>query len=90
VLERTRALGYALDEEEFQDGVSCVSVPVFEEGVIVAAYSMSVPTQRFHARKQALIDVALAASARVQAAQSRGAEPAVRAAGPAAAVQAAS
>ncbi len=75
-LEHTRALGYALDEEEFQDGVSCISVPVFEEGVIVAAYSLSVPTQRYRERRRALLDAALATCARVQAAQARATAPA--------------
>ncbi len=60
-LEETRQRGCAIDEEEFHDGVCCISVPVFEDDVIVAAYSLSIPAQRFHAHKQELIDAALAA-----------------------------
>jgi IclR family transcriptional regulator, acetate operon repressor len=51
-----RETGYALDEEEFLPGVCCVSAPVLDEGVVVAAYSISVPRQRFEERKGWLVD----------------------------------
>jgi IclR family transcriptional regulator, acetate operon repressor len=54
--ERIRARGYAIDIEEFQQGVSCVSAPVVDEGVVVAAYSISVPSQRFQERQPYLVD----------------------------------
>lgn len=67
-LEEIRERGYALDDEEFQQGVSCISVPVIEDDVIVAAYSLSIPTQRFREQTQALIDAALDAAASVHVA----------------------
>lgn len=66
-LEETRERGYALDDEEFQDGVSCISVPVFEDGVIIAAYSLAIPTQRYHERREALVAAGLAAAAAAHA-----------------------
>lgn len=62
-LAGVREQGYAVEEEEFQSGLSCIAAPVFENGVIVAAYSMAVPTQRFRERRQELIDAALKAAA---------------------------
>lgn len=58
-LETIRERGYAIDQEEFQEGVSCVSVPVFEDDVILAGYSISVPTQRFDEHRERLISVLL-------------------------------
>jgi IclR family transcriptional regulator, acetate operon repressor len=57
--EKIRADGYAVDEEQFQPGVSCVAGPVIDEGVVVAAYSISVPSPRFAESKQRLIDAVL-------------------------------
>ncbi len=57
--EQIRANGYAIDDEQFQAGVSCVAAPVVDEGVVVAAYSISVPTQRFEEGRLRLIDAVL-------------------------------
>lgn len=54
-LDRIRQRGYALDEEEFQDGVSCVSAPAYADGVVIAVFSLSVPTNRFHENRDELI-----------------------------------
>jgi IclR family acetate operon transcriptional repressor len=56
-----RVNGYALDEEQFQPGVSCVAAPVTDEGVAVAAYSISVPSPRYAENKQRLIDAVVSA-----------------------------
>jgi IclR family transcriptional regulator, acetate operon repressor len=66
--EQIRADGYALDEEQFQPGVSCVAAPIIDEGVAVAAYSISVPTPRFAENKLRLIDAVVSVA---QAAASR-------------------
>ena len=62
-LAKIRAQGYATEEEELQVGLCCVAAPVFEDDVIVAAYSLAVPTQRFRERRKELVAAALDAAA---------------------------
>jgi DNA-binding IclR family transcriptional regulator len=46
-LQQVVKQGYALDEEEFADGIGCVAAPIFSaEGQAVAAYSISAPAWR--------------------------------------------
>ena len=46
-LRQVIKLGYALDEEEFTDGIGCVAAPIFAaDGQAVAAYSISAPAWR--------------------------------------------
>lgn len=46
VLETARANGYALDDEEFDEGVRCIAVPVGPAGAPIAALSISGPANR--------------------------------------------
>jgi DNA-binding IclR family transcriptional regulator len=51
-LERTRKLGYAIDEEENEMGGRCLAAPIFNnDGIPVAAISISVPVQRLPREK---------------------------------------
>jgi IclR family transcriptional regulator, acetate operon repressor len=54
-LEHVRELGYAVDNEEFADGVSCIAAPILDRGAFIASLAISAPTSRFgEARDRAL------------------------------------
>jgi len=55
-LEAARANGYALDDEEFDDGVRCIAVAVGPVGAPIAALSISGPASRL--TRQRCIDFA--------------------------------
>lgn len=49
-LERVRANGYALDQEELEMGLTCIGAPILDrDGFAVAAISLSGPTSRMMA-----------------------------------------
>lgn len=56
VLDAARANGYALDDEEFDEGVRCIAVPVGPVGAPIAALSISGPANRL--TKQRCLDFA--------------------------------
>jgi IclR family transcriptional regulator, acetate operon repressor len=62
-LDAIRERGYSEDREEFVEGVSCVSAPLLAEGVVVAAFTVSAPSQRYDRRRTELRDAVLAAAA---------------------------
>ena len=62
-LERIRAAQYATDNEEFADGLACLSVPIIEGGAVLAALSVAAPSQRFRAERQFLLRAARDAAA---------------------------
>lgn len=46
-LDRVREAGYAMDDEEFEDGLRCVGAPVFDHrGHVVASLSLAAPVFR--------------------------------------------
>ena len=56
-LMRVRDQGYAVDDEEFEEGLRCVSAPIFDHrGHVVASLSMAAPV--FRLRKESVPQVA--------------------------------
>lgn len=56
-LMRIRDIGYAVDDEEFEEGLRCVSAPIFDHrGHVVASLSMAAPV--FRMRKERVPHVA--------------------------------
>jgi IclR family acetate operon transcriptional repressor len=53
--QRIRDDGYAIDTEEFIDGVSCVAAPILEDGVLVASLTLSAPADRFARNRETLV-----------------------------------
>lgn len=46
-LEKTKSLGYAIDDEEFTPGVRCIAAPVFDfRGKVIGALGISGPAAR--------------------------------------------
>ena len=46
-IERTRARGYSIDDEEFASGIRCVALPIYDKsGVMIAAIGVSGPSVR--------------------------------------------
>lgn len=52
-LDEIRERGYAIDDEEYDDGVRCVAVPVGPIGTPLAAISLSAPASRFTRQRAA-------------------------------------
>jgi IclR family KDG regulon transcriptional repressor len=49
-LEHVRKVGYALDQEETENGICCVSAPVHNNHDVVAAISISGPSSRMRSK----------------------------------------
>jgi DNA-binding IclR family transcriptional regulator len=56
MIEQTRRDGYAVDEEEFAEGVSCVAAPVVDGRM---AMGVSAPSGRFRENRDELIELVL-------------------------------
>jgi IclR family acetate operon transcriptional repressor len=65
-LDAVRERGFSEDREEFVEGVSCVSAPLLADGVVVAAFTVSAPSQRYDRHRAELRDAVLAAAAAAQ------------------------
>jgi DNA-binding IclR family transcriptional regulator len=62
-LETIRARGWSEDRDEFIEGVSCIAAPALVDGVVLAAYTVSAPTERFERRHDALLTAVQQAAA---------------------------
>ncbi len=64
-LAQVRAQGFATDDEEVSEGLSCVGAPVWDHtGCVVAAVSIAAPTNRLRGEKHARIVEAVKLAAR--------------------------
>lgn len=59
-LNQVRKRGFALDEQEYQLGVSCIAAPIMNGDVVLASYSLSVPSERFRKRREELLSALIA------------------------------
>lgn len=68
-LERVRDQGFALDDEEHEEGIHCIGAPVFDHtGAIVATVSVSWPSFRYQRSEEGeLVGKVKAAAARLSA-----------------------
>jgi IclR family acetate operon transcriptional repressor len=62
-LERIRARGYALDREEYDEGVVCVAAPIFSHAGGIGALSVSGPASRMYRLDLTLVGEQVAAAA---------------------------
>jgi DNA-binding IclR family transcriptional regulator len=69
-LEDVRRNGYAIDDQEFEEGLKCIGAPIRERsGAVVASISIAGPAIRLRAeRMPALINTVVKAAARISAA----------------------
>lgn len=58
-IREVRKNGFAYDKEEASEGVSCTAVPIYLEGSIQGALSVTAPKYRLNERKQNLIEKCL-------------------------------
>lgn len=74
-LARIRQRGYAVDDIEFEEGVRCVGVPIFDHrGLPTAAMSVSAPVSRMSKARVREVGAALAVGA-AQASRAMGWRP---------------
>jgi DNA-binding IclR family transcriptional regulator len=76
-LERIRGVRYATDDEEFAEGLACLSVPIVDGTTILGAFTVSAPSQRFRAERRTLLEEARRAAAEAVEEESSRTRPSV-------------
>jgi IclR family acetate operon transcriptional repressor len=61
-LDQVRRQGYATEVEEFTEGVACCAVPILDDGILLAAYTLAAPVERYRTSKDEYIAVLKAAA----------------------------
>lgn len=56
-LDRVRTQGYAWDDEESEIGLTCYAVPIRQFDTVIAAVSISGPTERMVSKKDELVKI---------------------------------
>jgi DNA-binding IclR family transcriptional regulator len=56
-LTQVAANGYATETEEFSLGVACISVPILRLGLLLAAYTIQAPLERYRGRRVEYLEV---------------------------------
>jgi DNA-binding IclR family transcriptional regulator len=64
-IEETRTRGYAVDREEFEDGVGCIAVVITQKGEAAGAMSISGPSSRLFGASTAQLAAEVVRSAAV-------------------------
>jgi DNA-binding IclR family transcriptional regulator len=64
-IEETRTRGYAVDREEFEDGVGCIAVVITQKGEVAGAMSISGPSSRLFGASTAQLAAEVVRSAAV-------------------------
>ena len=64
-IEETRTRGYAVDREEFEDGVGCIAVVITQKGAVAGAMSISGPSSRLFGASTAQLAAEVVRSAAV-------------------------
>lgn len=59
---RIRKEELAFDRGEYQEGVECVSAPIIEDGTMVAAFTVSTPSERWATEAEKIIDLVKSAA----------------------------
>jgi IclR family acetate operon transcriptional repressor/IclR family KDG regulon transcriptional repressor len=49
-LDEARRVGYAIEQDQNDMGVTCIAAPLISRGMAIAAISLSIPTARFISR----------------------------------------
>jgi len=55
-LDAIARVGYALDQEEFYEGVCGISVPIVHAGDVLGAYTISAPMHRFFGERESYLE----------------------------------